>query len=223
MMRAAVLACPLLLAISACAGPQTAPAALPAHPTEDHAELHTLLLRQLALLAEISAPWVSSAEAGDLTARERLLQVDAQILRAGLIPLRTAFSVAAEPLSAEHAAALGLDAGFGAQLTAVEAGGPAAKAGLQTGDCLLRVDGEPLCFAGPAARCARGEPVRVEVLRPGATPARQSLECLLRADAVAGLQGDPELEADAILQRALRQVLREAGTRPIVPPPAGIR
>lgn len=188
------------------------------------AALQALVLRQLALLAELSEPLVAAAAAGDLDARLQLHEVDAQVLRAGLVPLRRAFGVRARALDEASATTLGLGAGCGAVLSEVFADGAAAAAGLRVGDCILRVDDEPLCFAGPTERAVQRGQVQVQVLRPGDQPALRTLPCELPKNASEPQVPNARAEAEAIMQRALKQVLREGGAV-IVPvaPPSGDR
>jgi serine protease Do len=71
----------------------------------------------------------------------------------------------------ELAASLGLPKGRGALINEVTAGGPAAEAGLKTGDAVLTVDGEPINdsrdLARKVAKFAPNSRVDVKVMRGG--------------------------------------------------------
>lgn len=78
---------------------------------------------------------------------------------------------ATQPVTAEIAASLGLDRPSGALVRTVYPGGPAAQAGLQTGDVIVRVDGREV--EDPGALVFRlgtrriGEQARIEFIRDG--------------------------------------------------------
>ncbi|MSR75085.1 MAG: hypothetical protein EXS14_06425 [Planctomycetes bacterium] len=185
------------------------------------AEFEAALLQRLSKLAVLSEPLIEAAQAGDLEARLQLHEVDAQVWRAGLVPLRRAFGVRAQPLDEVNALLLGLGAGSGALLTEVIPGGPAAACGLQVGDCIMRVNGHVLNFAGPRASDLRHDALNLEILRPGGTPAVRTLPCLVPRESLEMQIPDARAEAEAIMRRALQQVLREGGSTLI--PPAPIR
>lgn len=81
--------------------------------------------------------------------------------------------VTLQDVSPELAAALGRQGANGAILTAVDAGGPAAKAALQEGDILLSVNGVKVDDARASMRALvqipPGDPAQLTVWRGGAT------------------------------------------------------
>ena len=86
---------------------------------------------------------------------------------------RAYIGVAAQtaPVPRRSAVAFGLDNPFGAMLESVEAGSPAAVAGLMSYDLVVRLDGEPVKGVGDLIRLLDrnriGKPVRIEALRRG--------------------------------------------------------
>jgi len=86
---------------------------------------------------------------------------------------RAYIGVAAQtaPVPRRSAVAYRLDNPFGAVLESVEAGSPAAVAGLMSYDLVVRLDGEPVTGVGDLIhlldRDRIGKPVRIEALRRG--------------------------------------------------------
>jgi S1-C subfamily serine protease len=86
---------------------------------------------------------------------------------------RAYISVAAQtaPVPRRSALAADLDNRFGAMLTAVEPGGPAAAAGLMAYDLIVRLDGESVTGVDDLIRLLDhsriGKPVRIEAFRLG--------------------------------------------------------
>jgi len=87
--------------------------------------------------------------------------------------VRGYLAVTVQDLTPEIARAMGLSLTSGALISSVEPGGPAAKAGLQPGDVVTAVDGEPLRGAGALSRrvaaLAPGEKIALEIVRKGKT------------------------------------------------------
>ncbi|HYC69315.1 Do family serine endopeptidase [Brevundimonas sp.] len=75
------------------------------------------------------------------------------------------------PISAEYQEALGLDSRSGAFVNSVTAGGPADRAGLQAGDIVVGLNGDPVRDSSDLTRrvgnVRPGEPLRLEILRDG--------------------------------------------------------
>jgi serine protease Do len=82
---------------------------------------------------------------------------------------RARLGVSVQPVTPEVARALGLDPPQGALVADVEAGGPAAQAGLEAGDVVVAVDGQPIHHAEELpwkiASHAPGSKVTITVLR----------------------------------------------------------
>ena len=82
---------------------------------------------------------------------------------------RGRLGVGIQPVDAPLAKALGLDRAKGALVGDIEAGGPAAKVGMQSGDVILSIDGAEVAHAQDlpriVARHTPGSTVRVTVLR----------------------------------------------------------
>jgi serine protease Do len=84
---------------------------------------------------------------------------------------RGRLGVAIQPVDAALGKALGLEGSKGALVADVEAGGPAARAGLQAGDVIVSVDGTPVPASDDlprmVARHAPGSRTKVEISRNG--------------------------------------------------------
>ncbi|MHA6299353.1 Do family serine endopeptidase [Devosia sp. CAU 1758] len=87
--------------------------------------------------------------------------------------VRPWFGAKMQAMSADIAASLGMLAPHGAMITEVAPGGPAARAGFQSGDVILSVDGQlvddPSAFNFRFATRAIGADTELERLRAGAT------------------------------------------------------
>ena len=119
--------------------------------------------------------------------------------------------VAVQEVNQALADSFNLDRPEGALVSSVENGSPADKAGLQPGDVIRGVDGQPVVASGdlPAiiSRSAPGESVKLEVWRKGG---RVELSARLAnaSDKVAKAQADPEATGGAKLGLALRPLER---------------
>jgi serine protease Do len=84
---------------------------------------------------------------------------------------RGRLGVAIQPVDAALGKALGLDGSKGALVADVEAGGPAARAGLQPGDVIITLDGTPVPSSDDlprmVARHAPGTKAKLEISRNG--------------------------------------------------------
>lgn len=91
-----------------------------------------------------------------------------ELARSGTVA-RGYLGVQIQPVTADIAAALGLDRTEGAMVAEVRPGTPAAEAGLQAGDVILAVDGDvvsgPEALSTAIARLEPGEDIRLEVWR----------------------------------------------------------
>ncbi|MFK8001513.1 MAG: carboxypeptidase regulatory-like domain-containing protein [Polyangiales bacterium] len=124
---------------------------------------------------------ISHPDAGDASpGRVRVLEAERSELRVMLparVALGTAVSAEREPTSRQGVAIRVERRGEDVVITAVAAGSRAARAGLRTGDLLLRLDGEDVLSAGTARSVLRGSEgsVRVEVGR-GRRRVRRTVE-----------------------------------------------
>lgn len=88
-------------------------------------------------------------------------------------PARTCgwIGVGVKPMTAVFAESLGMDVPYGAIFDSPEAGSPAASVGIEMGDVLTTVNGNPLRkwsdFAGIIASIAPGDTVYLSTLRNG--------------------------------------------------------
>jgi serine protease Do len=100
-----------------------------------------------------------------------------------------------------------LDRPEGALVSSVEKNGPAAKAGLQPGDVIRKVNGQAIVASGdlPAivSQAAPGDRVQLEVWRQGGT-VQLTAQLGSAQDKVAAAQGRPETAAGGKLGLALR-------------------
>jgi serine protease Do len=139
-----------------------------------------------------------------------LKEILPQLRQKGFVE-RGKLGVTVQPLTADLARALGLDAPMGALVVDVEPRGPAARAGIQSGDVITAIDGKPIRHADElarnVARNAAGSKVAVSVRRRGG-----------QRDVVATLEKleDEKAEAAAPKQDGARQGGQLAG-------PLGIR
>lgn len=96
--------------------------------------------------------------------------------------VRPWFGAKMQPVTADIAASLGMDAPHGAMITEVAPGGPAERAGFKSGDVVLSVDGQqvddPSAFNFRLATRPLGEVTRLERLRGGTT---ESVELVVEA------------------------------------------
>ncbi len=98
--------------------------------------------------------------------------VTEQLIEHGTVQ-RSQLGVMVQPLTADLAAGLGLEAVRGALVNEVTSGSPAAKAGLRPGDVIVRLDGDeivdPNALRNRIAAAKPGTSVSLEVLRDGRT------------------------------------------------------
>ncbi len=97
-------------------------------------------------------------------------EVMQEIIKNGRV-VRGWLGVEVQPLTAELAEALKVDAGTGLVISGVYRDGPASQAGLRPGDVILRIENEPAITGRQAmnqvATADPGETVTIEVLREG--------------------------------------------------------
>jgi serine protease DegS len=97
-------------------------------------------------------------------------EVMQEIIKNGRV-VRGWLGVEVQPLTAELAEALKVDAGTGLVISGVYRDGPASQAGLMPGDVILRIENEPAITGRQAmnqvATADPGETVTIEVLREG--------------------------------------------------------
>jgi len=126
---------------------------------------------------------------------DALRDVLPQLVSSGHVA-RGRLGVAIQPVDAPLARALGLDRAKGALVGDVEAGGPAAKVGMRSGDVILSVDGVDVGHAQDlpriVARHAPGSTVKVTVLRDRAPKTLDVRLDALREQASARGSGDDE-------------------------------
>ena len=100
------------------------------------------------------------------------MDVQAQLRQAGRVS-RGRIGVVIQEVSKELAESFGLSKPSGALVNAVEKGGPADKAGVQTGDIILKLDGKPVASSGDLPRLVGntkpGSRVSMEIWRKGAS------------------------------------------------------
>lgn len=101
---------------------------------------------------------------------DEAIRVSDQLKAKGRV-VRGRIGVAITEVSKEIAEPLGLDKPVGAQVSSVEQGGPAAKAGVEPGDIILKFDGRPVERSSDLPRLVGntqpGSRVAVEVWRQG--------------------------------------------------------
>jgi len=125
--------------------------------------------------------------------------VIAQLRNSGNVQ-RGYLGVGIQPLTADIAAGLGLPKDKGEIVASVEPSGPAAKAGIQQGDVIVRINNQDVTFDNTlsfiVANTPIGSTVPIEVLRGGqrrtlrATIAQRPSEAVVQARS--GLPVDPE-------------------------------
>ncbi|BAL25728.1 DegQ family serine endoprotease [Azoarcus sp. KH32C] len=95
-----------------------------------------------------------------------------QLLAHGKVT-RGRMGVAIQDVNQALAESFGLDSARGALISSVESGSPAAKAGLEAGDVILKIDGQPVASSAElppkVAAVAPGKTVKLEVWRKGKT------------------------------------------------------
>ena len=100
------------------------------------------------------------------------MDVQAQLRQSGRVS-RGRIGVVIQEVSKELAESFGLSKPTGALVNAVEKGGPAQKAGVETGDIILKFDGKPVANSGDLPRLVGntkpGSRVSLEVWRKGAS------------------------------------------------------
>jgi serine protease Do len=100
------------------------------------------------------------------------MEVEAQLVQHGKVA-RGRLGVAVQSLDQTLAQSFSLDSPRGALVSRVEPGMPAARAGLEPGDVILAVDGEPVADSAVLSRLIAsrkpGERVKLELLRKGET------------------------------------------------------
>ena len=93
-----------------------------------------------------------------------------QLIESGVVH-RAKLGVTAQTLSPDLAASVGLKEARGALVSDVEAGSPAASAGLKQGDVIVALDGRPITDANALRNTVAGSrpesTVRIDVLRDG--------------------------------------------------------
>jgi serine protease Do len=98
------------------------------------------------------------------------MNVEHQILEHGKVT-RGRLGVTVQAVTQDIADAFGLERPSGALISAVEPGGPAAKAGLESGDVIVKLNGAPIIDSAqlPAqiAQSKPGTAVKLEVMRKG--------------------------------------------------------
>jgi serine protease Do len=108
---------------------------------------------------------------------------------------RGRLGVAIQPVDLPLAKALGLDRARGALVGDVEAGGPADKVGMKSGDVILSVDGADVAHAQDlpriVARHAPGSIVHLSVIRDHAPKTIDVTLDALREQGAAASHGDP--------------------------------
>ncbi|MVW74754.1 Do family serine endopeptidase AlgW [Pseudomonas xionganensis] len=98
------------------------------------------------------------------------LEVMQAIIEHGQV-IRGWLGIEVQPLTPELAESFGLEGRPGIVVAGIYRGGPAQKAGLQPGDLILRIDGEPASDGrrsmNQVARAKPGQQIRIEIMRGG--------------------------------------------------------
>jgi Do/DeqQ family serine protease len=137
-------------------------------------------------------------------------QVMRQLIATGTVA-HGSLGLAAQDITPDIAAAMGLNSGAGALITRVRAGSPAATAGIAPGDVVTAVDGKPVRSAGELMNAQGilpvGSTVQLDLLRDGKgmqVKARLGADKLANADGAsldARLRGAQLSEADPNARR----------------------
>lgn len=143
------------------------------------------------------------------------------IVRSGRVQ-RGYLGIMMEELTPERRRELGLAPGTGVVIERVVEGGPAARAGIEPGDVILRIDGRVVegglnRLRNLIALTPPGAEVSIELLRDGSrmsTSARLSDLASARAEAMGG---EPVRELGVIVREMTRQMSRELGYTRHVP------
>jgi serine protease Do len=105
-----------------------------------------------------------------------VMEVQGQLRQSGRVA-RGRIGVAIQEVSKELAESFGLPKASGALVNAVEKGGPADKAGVETGDIIVKFDGKGIAVSGDLPRLVGstrpGAKVAMEVWRKGAVVSMQ--------------------------------------------------
>lgn len=98
------------------------------------------------------------------------LEVMQAIIEHGQV-IRGWLGIEVQPLTPELAESFGLEGRPGIVVAGIYRGGPAQKAGLQPGDLILRIDGQPASDGrrsmNQVARAKPGQQIRIEIMRGG--------------------------------------------------------
>jgi serine protease Do len=144
------------------------------------------------------------------------MEVETQLVAHGKVP-RGRLGVAVQSLDQGLAQSFGLDAPRGALVSRVEAGTPAAQAGLVPGDVILTLDGESVEDSAALARLVAGkrpgERVVLELRREGRA---RRLELALGEQAASLAAGGNERSMTGRLGLAVRDVPPRAGGGAVV-------
>jgi serine protease Do len=144
------------------------------------------------------------------------MEVETQLVAHGKVP-RGRLGVAVQSLDQGLAQSFGLDAPRGALVSRVEAGTPAAQAGLVPGDVILTLDGESVEDSAALARLVAGkrpgERVVLELQREGRA---RRLELALGEQATSLAAGGNERSTTGRLGLAVRDVPPRAGGGAVV-------
>ena len=123
------------------------------------------------------------------------LSVMRQLIETGTVA-RGTLGIESQDITPEIVAALGLANTRGAIVTRVQAGSPAAAAGLRAGDAIVAVEGKPVHGAHDLSNLEGllpvGEPVRLELLRDG-KHLNITAKLAPRLDKLTGARLDPRL------------------------------
>jgi len=110
---------------------------------------------------------------------------------------RGRLGVAIQDLNQGLAESFGLDTARGALISHVENGSPAAKAGLEAGDVILKIDGEPVASSAElppkVAATSPGKPVTLEVWHKGKA---RSVTVTVGEQKAAKVASDDDVQAD---------------------------